>query len=458
MTTAVQTSFFSKDRSFYKRFIIVMLTVTLQNVVAYSVNMADNIMLGSFSQNALSGAATVNQIFFMVQQLAVGIGDTLVIVGSQYWGKKDMHSLRKVSGAGLKLALGGGILMVVLCSLLPSQLMAIFTTDAAIAQQGMEYMRIVKYTFLLFLITQALLATLRSVETVQIAFTVSIISLCVNCSINYCLIFGKFGFPQLGITGAAIGTLISRFVELVFVLIYILKVDKKLCLFSENPFKKDPEISRTFSVVAAQVLIQELVWAISIPLQSAIIGHLSSDAIAANSIATTFYQYLKVIARAMASATGVMIGSAIGKGDMNEVKAEGRTINIFAVTMGVILGLLLYALHTPLLSLYKLTPEAYSIANQLMLVMAILMVAMSYQMPILNGIIRGGGDTKFTMWVNMGLTWAVVVPLSFLSAFVWHLPVALVVLISQCDQILKCPIVLYRFRSYKWIRKLTKNA
>ena len=457
METQAAASFFSKDRMFYKRLFTILLTVSLQNVVAYSVNMADNLMLGSYSQVTLSGAATVNQIFFMVQQLSVGICDSLVIIGSQYWGRQNIRSLRKVGGCGLKLAAGGGLLIWALCLIFPSQLMAIFTTDASIASEGMAYMAIIKYTFVLFLITQAILATLRCAETVRIAFIVSCVSLVVNVGINYCLIFGKFGLPEMGIRGAAIGTLIARIVELIIVLVYALKVDQKVRLFSENPLKKDPGISHDFSVLATQILVQELFWAVSIPLQSAILGHLSSDAIAANSIATTFYQYLKVVVRAMASASAVMIGSAIGRGNMEEVKREGRTLSVIDLIIGAILGLILFLLHKPLLSMYSLTPEAYVMADQLLVLMAFLMVTMGYMMPVMNGILRGGGDAKFTLYVNMISTWAVVVPLSFMSAFLWKLPVVWVVFFSQSDQVFKAPIAFLRFRTYKWARKLTRD-
>jgi len=342
--------------------------------------------------------------------------------------------------------------------LFPRQLMAIFTTDAAIASEGMAYMAIIKYTFVLFLITQAILAALRCAETVNIAFVVSCISLVVNVGINYCLIFGKFGLPEMGIRGAAIGTLIARIVELIVVLVYTLKYEYKVRLFSENPLKKDPGISHDFSVLATQILVQELFWAVSIPLQSAILGHLSSDAIAANSIATTFYQYLKVVVRAMASASAVMIGSAIGRGDMEEVKTEGRTLSVIDLIIGTILGLILFLLHKPLLSMYSLTETAYVMADQLLVLMAFLMVTMGYMMPVMNGILRGGGDAKFTLYVNMISTWAVVVPLSFISAFVWKLPVVWVVFFSQSDQVFKAPIAFLRFRTYKWVKKLTRET
>ena len=234
--------------------------------------------------------------------------------------------MSKVGGCGLKLAAGGGLLIWALCLIFPSQLMAIFTTDASIASEGMAYMAIIKYTFVLFLITQAILATLRCAETVRIAFIVSCVSLVVNVGINYCLIFGKFGLPEMGIRGAAIGA---------------------------------------------------------------------------------------------------------------------------------ILGLILFLLHKPLLSMYSLTPEAYVMADQLLVLMAFLMVTMGYMMPVMNGILRGGGDAKFTLYVNMISTWAVVVPLSFMSAFWWKLPVVWVVFFSQSDQVFKAPIAFLRFRTYKWAKKLT---
>jgi len=456
--TYVKHAFFSKNRNFYRRLFTILLTVSLQNVIAYSVNMADNLMLGSYSQVTLSGAATVNQIFFMVQQLSVGICDSLVIIGSQYWGRKNVSALRKVGGCGLKLAFGGGALIFALCAVFPSQLMAIFTTDADIAAEGMAYMAIIKYTFILFLVTQALLATLRCADVVRIAFIVSCVSLVVNVGINYCLIFGKLGMPEMGIRGAAVGTLIARCVELAIVVVYILKKDRMVQLFSENPLKKDPGISHDFSVLATQILVQELFWAVSIPLQSAILGHLSSDAIAANSIATTFYQYLKVVVRAMASASAVMIGSAIGRGNIDEVKAEGRTLSVIDLMIGAILGMVLFLLHRPLLSMYALSDSAYVMADQLLVLMAFLMVTMGYMMPVMNGILRGGGDAKFTLYVNMIGTWAVVVPLSFMSAFWWKLPVVWVVFFSQSDQVFKAPIAFFRFCTYKWIRKLTRDS
>ena len=453
-------TFFTKDKNFYKVFFRLMLVVALQNLVAYSVNMLDNMMLGSYDQNALSGAATVNQIFFVVNQLAIAIGNALIVMSSQYWGKKDTCAIRILTGIVLIFSLLAAMIILVICSAFPEQLLGLFTTSPDIIMEGQIYLKILKWTFVLFLISNLLISMLRSVETVQISFVVSVISLIVNGGINYTLIFGHFGFPEMGIKGAAIGTLTARSLEFLIVLFYVTKIDKKVRVFDGGLLRgtftaENRKLCRDFIKVSTPVILSGLVWAISVPMQTAILGHLSSDAIAANSVATTFFQYLKVIVVAIASASSVVIGKSIGQGDRNEVKAVGRTLSVIDISIGIILAIVLLILRKPLLSMYNLTEEATILADHLMIVMSVVMVGMSYQMPVSVGVIQGGGDTKFQMYMNLISTWGIVMPLSFLAAFVWKLPVEWVVVAVQSDQLFKCVPVFLRFRSYKWIRKLT---
>ena len=195
-------------------------------------------------------------------------------------------------------------------------------------------------TFLIFILSHVLMSALRSVEIVNISFIISVISLIVDVSINYTLIFGKFGFPELGVTGAAIGTFTARVVELLVVLWYMIFKDTRLRLFTENFFADAASLSKDYAKIAAPVMAAGLIWAVSVPMQSAVLGHLpggvASDAIAANSVSSTFYQYLKVIVVAMASASGVMIGKAIGSGDMQRVCAEARSMSVIDVCVCVI--------------------------------------------------------------------------------------------------------------------------
>lgn len=458
--TKEREPFFTHDRSFYRQLFRLMGMVALQNIVAYSVNMADNIMLGSYSQTALSGAATVNQIFFLVQQTALTIGDSLVILASQYWGQGRVEPIRKLTGVAFKLGLTCGIVILLICEFFPVQVLGIFTSDPAIIAEGRAYLNIIQYTFVLFILTNVFMAALRSVETVNISFIISVVSLIVDVSINYTLIFGHFGFPEMGVVGAATGTITARIVELCIVVGYLLFRDKKLKLFSVNFLKGAGGLAKDYRKVAAPVITSGLLWAVSVPMQTAVLGHLpggvASDAIAANSVASTFYQYLKVIVVAMSSASGVMIGKAIGKGDMKRVKSDARSMSVLDICIGVILGLILFALRTPLLSMYSLNDRAHSLANQFICILSVVMVGMAYQMPVSAGIIRGSGDTRFSLLMNTISTWGIVMPLTFLSAFLWKWPAAAVVCVIQSDQIFKGLPTFLRFRSYKWVKKLTK--
>lgn len=453
-------TFFTHDRTFYRTFFRLMALVALQNLVAYSVNMADNIMLGRYSQSALSGAATVNQIFFLVQQATIAIGDALVIIASQYWGQKRTGPIRKLTGVALKLGLFCGLLVLGICILFPAGVLGIFTSDPAIISEGRAYLNIIQYTFVLFILSHVLMAALRSVEVVQISFIISVVSLIVDVSINYTLIFGKFGFPELGVTGAAIGTLTARALELLIVVWYMAFKDTRIRLFTENFLKDAGSLASDYAKIATPVIAAGLLWAVSVPMQSAVLGHLpggvGSDAIAANSVSSTFYQYLKVVVVAMSSASGVMIGKAIGAGDMKRVRSDARSMSVIDICVGIVLGLILLAARQPLLSMYSLNERAMELAGQFMYILCVVMVGMSYQMPVSSGIIRGAGDARFSLILNLVSVWCIVMPLTFLSAFVWKWPAPAVVCVIQSDQIFKGLPIFLRFRSYKWIKKLTK--
>ncbi len=207
----------TRDRRFYSTLWHLMIVIVLQNMIAYSVNMADNIMLGAYSQNALSGAATVNQIQFVLQQLTIATGDSLVALASQYWGQHKIEPIRRLTGIALVAGAVLGLLVFFATSLFPEAILRLFTTDEAILKEGLSYLRLIRFTYPLYVLSAVLMASQRSVETVRIAFYISVTSLIVNVCINYTLIYGKFGFPAMGIRGAAIGTLIARGLELLII-------------------------------------------------------------------------------------------------------------------------------------------------------------------------------------------------------------------------------------------------
>ena len=458
-TLSRKPGYFSRDPAFYKSVFRILILVALQNVINYSVNMADNIMLGSFSQDALSGSTCVNQFFFVIQSFASSLSSGYAVLGSQYWGKRDRDSICRLAGVAIKACFLFGLLVFLLAALFPTAIVSFFTRDAGIVGEGAAYLSIVKYTYLPFCLSLILMEILRSVETVHVAFYLSLSSLLINVGLNWLLIFGNAGFPAMGVRGAAVATLIARGVELLVLILYLLFRDKKLRLFSSDFLKPHTAFLKDYARITLPILLTGVAWSVATPVQSAILGRVSSDAIAANSIATTFYQYLKVITLAMSAASSVVIGKMVGKGDFEGAKQGAHSLEIMDLLIGFSLALALFLLRKPLLSLYTLTPETLKLADDLIKLMCLVMIFMSYEVPVMYGSMKGAGDTKFSSFMNIFFVWTISLPMAFLSAFVWHWGIVAIVACIQSDQAIKCIPAFLRFHCShdKWIHKLTRD-
>lgn len=445
----------TKDKKFYQTFLSMMVVIALQNLISYSVNMADNLMLGSYSQSSLSGAAVVNQIQFFWQQVTVGLGDGIIVLCSQYWGKKQIKPIKELLGIALIIGFCMGMFLFFITACFPEGVVRLFTNDEETILEAIHYLHIIKYTYVIFGITNLLLAVFRSVEIVKIAFFISVSTLLINVGINYTLIFGNFGMPQLGVVGAAIGTLVARIIELCIILFYIIFIDKRLCIKIKELCHPSKQLVHDFFKVSVPVVVTQALWGLSVPVQTAILGHLSADAIAANSVASTLFQYLKVFASSAAAAASILIGKTIGTGKTKYIKEYVNTLQCIFIAIGLFISAAILLIKNPLLSLYTLTDHAASMAASMLSVLGIICIGTAYQMPTAAGIIRGGGDTKFTLIMDTISIWCMVIPISFLAAYYWHLSPVIVVAILNSDQIFKCIPVAIRANRYKWITHLT---
>lgn len=435
-------------------FYSIYIPLVLQNVVTLSVNLADNIMLGAYSETALAGVAAVNQIQFVYQQLITALGDGLVIFGSQYWGNGQVQPIKKVTASAMCGALVFAAVLFTLASLFPRQAVGIFTTDSMIIGEGEAYLGLIRFTYFFFAVTQILLAAVRSTETVKIAFGLSILTFCVNCGINYILIFGNFGAPRLGVQGAAIGTLLARMTECAVLIFYICRKEQKLKIRFGDCLQFDRKLSKEYYKLTAPMLVVQGLWGLNTALQTVILGHMTAAAIAANSAASTLFLMVKSAAVGAASAAAVIIGKAIGTGDMKKVWEYSGKLQRRFVVIGVLSGVFLYFLRIPVLSLYDLSPQTMEMANTFLIILSVVCVGMSYQMPTNNGIIRGGGNALFVVKMDLISIWMIVLPLSFVMAFVVKASPAVVVCCLNADQIFKCVPAYLKSHYGKWIRKL----
>ena len=452
----IMKNIITKDKSFYNQFFSMYFILVLHNVIALSVNLADNIMIGSYSETALAGVAAVNQVQYVFHQILLGVGNALVVIGSQYWGQGRCNEIKRTSVGALIIGMSAALVIFVFAAVSPEGMIRIFSPSEPIIKAGSEYIKLIKYTYIIFALTSILLSSLRSVETVRIGFYVSMVTLVINCCINFVLISGRFGAPELGVTGAAIGTLTARIIELIMVVCYVAFADKKLRIRIGDVFAYDKILVKDYFKVSFSIILVAAMFGLSTALQSVILGHMSDSAIAANSMAGSLFQVLKIMSVAAASASAVIIGKTIGSDHMKKLKEYVCTLQFIFLCIGTVTSISLFLLRKPILSLYNLTEETKVLANGFLLVLCATGFGTAYQMPALIGIVQGGGDGKFILKNDIISIWCIVLPMSFLAAFVfkWH-PVAVVFCLNS-DQIFKCVAAAIKVTSYTWIKKLRR--
>ncbi len=446
-----------RDRSFFREFAWLCIPLMLEQAVILSVNLVDNVMLGAYSEASLAAAAAVNQVQFVFQQIVTGMGTVLIVLGSQYWGQKRPVQVRRLSSIALWGAVAAALLLFAAVSAFPQSVMRIFTNTPEVVDEGVRYLAVIRWSYLFFAMTNAMLASLRVVGRVGIALRVSAVSLVINLSLNAVLIFGRLGFPEMGICGAAVGTLAARIAETVIVACYYLSGKNPLAVKPREICSIDRMLAADYLRTGLPVLITQTLWGLNNALQTVILGHMSAAAIAAQSMSQTLFLLLKVASVGAASAASILIGRAVGKGDRERIRDMTRTLQVLFIGIGITLGLIMFAVRLPLLSLYRVSGGTREMANAFMLIQSAVLVTMSYQMPCGTGIIRGGGDTRFVLVMDLISIWGIVLPLSFLAAYVWNLSPVIVVVFLNLDQAFKCVPVGLRVNHYRWIHDLTRE-
>ena len=413
-------------------------------------------MLGSYSETAMSGVSLANQIQFLLQCLVNGVSNGLVVIASQYWGKQQTEPIRKVYAAALwsGVLISGTLAAAVLIA--PTAVLGILSNEAAIVKAGAEYIRIMGWTYLIFAVSNLLIALMRSVESVKIGFITSLLALVVNISLNYLLIFGKAGFPEMGAVGAAWATFAARVVELIAVAVYVFFMDKKVRLKLADALRLEKDYVRDFIKAGLPLIGSGGSWGVAMSVQTAIIGRLGAAAIGANAIAAPVFQVVAVLYGSSGTASSVLIGKTVGEDDIPRVKRYTKKLQIMYLIIGVLSAGLLLALKSSILGLYSVTEETRALAAAFINILAVTVIGSAYEAPCLVGIVSGGGDTRFVLFNDLIFMWGLVLPMSFLSAFVFHWSIPVTFFILKADQIAKCFVAVVKVNRFRWIRRLTR--
>ena len=444
-----------KDRQFLKTLVTLMLPMVAQNLITLAAQMMDSLMLGRLGQIELSASSLANQPFFIFNLLIFGMASGSSVLNAQFWGKRDIRSIKIVISICLKVALMVSILLGAAVMFFPETVMRIYTDDPQIIAAGSEYLRIIGWCYFFFGLSNTLLTTIRSVGIVRIAVIDSVFSLVCNSGLNYLLIFGNFGFPKLGIQGAAIATVIARMGEAVIVLVYILVIDRKLQFKLRDFWEFDVGLLKNYLKNGLPVAFNEVFWSVGVSIQSMIMGRLGASVVSASQIASIVQQFSSVLIFGVANAAAIIIGNDIGAGKMERARERVIWFRIIGVLLGILASGIILGLSGPVVSFYNVPDETKQLAIEMLRVLAVIVLFVAQTGIGVVGLLRGGGDPRFALFVDLAGLWLVATPAGLLSAFVFKAPVLVVYACTKLDEPVKLLMLAWRMRNHRWMRDVT---
>lgn len=446
-----------RDTQLYKMIVTIALPIAMQNLLVFLTQMLDTIMLGELGDVPLTASSLANQVFNVYSLFIFGIAGGSAVLTAQYWGKNDMEPIKIVMGTVLRLVAVVGLILSVIVLSFPRQIMSIFTPDIQVIEAGVEYIKIVGYMYFFFGISNTLISQLRSIEMVKVAVIANSASLMTNALLNYMLIFGKFGAPRLEVKGAAIATLIAKIVELMIVVLYVFVFDRRLNFQFSDLKRKDKLLSADLRKYCTPVVVNEVAWSLGIAMQSLLFGWMDTIAVSANTIIGVVQQLVTLVIFGVANAAAVIIGKTIGEGDMQLAMERGRKLKVFAIVIGIFSAILIILTRNIMVDFYNVSEDTKILAKQMLLITAVIVFFISNSGISIVGILRGGGDTRFSMVLEIVSLWLVAVPLGFIAGMVFDLPVIVVYALFKSDEVVKTVVCWIRIGGDRWLRNVTRD-
>lgn len=444
-----------KNKEFLSKLIKTALPITLQNLMLALVAVSDSLMLGNLEQNFMAAVTLATQIQFVQNMFMSSTVEASAILGAQYWGKGDRNSLNSIFCTTFKICGAIGLVAFGLCVFLPRQLMLIFTNEEVLIQIGIDYLRIAGWSYLLTGFSQCYLAIMKVTGHPDTTAKISSFAVVLNIILNAVFIFGLCGVPAMGVKGAAIATLIARIVEIFMAVGMSYKKDYVHIHFKEI-FKPHKDLFHDFLRCWLPLLGAFLLWGVGFTSYTAFMGHLGTDAAAANSICAIVRDVICCLCNGLASGGGIIVGHELGAGKLEEGKDYGNKLIILAFICGFVSALLMFVLTPIALKFIRLSDGTTTLLYQMMIVMTVYMIGRAVNSIIINGIFAAGGDTLFDLYSLAVVMWGFAVPLAALGTFVFHWPVVIVYACTCLDEVGKIPWVVIHFKKYKWVKDLTR--
>lgn len=445
-----------KKDVFYSQIFKLVIPIIIQNLLSAAVSSADVIMLnyvGQASISAVSLAAQYANVLFMV---FYGLGTGATMLCAQYYGKGDIRAIQVVEGIAMRFSLVIAVIFAGAALLIPKQMMLLFTNDPELIQIGASYLRYMSISYLCWGITEVYLAVLRSIGRVAISTVMNVIAFSLNVLLNAVFIFGLFGAPKLGAMGVAIATSLSRLVELAACFI-VSFMSKDIKLDFKYMFMRNKALFSDFVRLSLPALGNDISWSVAFSMYSVIIGHLGTDAVAANSFVVVVRNFGTILCFGMASAGGILLGNIIGENKLEEAKAAAKKLMKLTIITGAIGGLIVLGVSPIVMRYADLTEQAMYYLKWMLLINTYYVMGIAVNTTLIAGVFRAGGDSRFGFICDTIDMWGYAVPLGFLAAFVFKLPVMWVYFLLCTDEFVKWPWVIKHYLSGKWLKNITRD-
>lgn len=446
----------SEKRIFYRKLWGLVFPIAIQNLMTALVSASDAFMLGFVSQTSLSAVSLATQIQFVhnLFMLALTIGATTL--AAQYWGKGDTDSVEEILAIVLKISMAVSVVFFIAAMFFSGFLMRIFTNDIKLIQAGIPYLRIVSVSYLFMGFSQIYLCIMKNSGRTAKSTIYGSVAVVINIGFNVIFIFGLAGFPAMGIAGAALATTVSRALELLLT-IYENMHRSLICVRLKYIRNSSKKLKKDFWHYTTPVLGNELVWGCGFTMFSVIMGHLGSDAVAANSVANILKNIIACVCNGIGIGAGIIVGNELGKGEMERAREYGNRLFKLAVFAGAVSGLILLAVG-PVLRIFtgSLSAQAHSYLKNMMYICTYYMIGKSVNATVIAGVFCAGGDTKFGLKCDAVTMWVILIPIGMITAFVLKLPIMVVYFIISMDEIIKLPAVYRHYKKYNWVRNLTE--
>ena len=441
-----------RKQSLRKEIIRLALPMALQQFMTALVGACDAIMLGKLSQNAMSAVSLATQVTFVFNlfMYAFVTGENMFV--AQYYGKGDYEGISKIFSLVTKACGIVAVIFLIGTFFFPRQIMAVLTNEEELITLGSEYLRVIGISYLLSSIAQTFLAIMKNCNAVNVSTLINSVMVILNIILNAVFIFGLFGCPEMGIRGAALATVLATVVQVVWSVGYVLCRIKSVKL---NLHRCEREITSHFWQKAIPLLINNLAWGIGFSMYSVVMGHLGTDAVAANGIANISKNLIVCFCLGLGNAGSIIVGNRLGANRLEEAKEAGGLLTKTAIIAGILSGIVLIILSPFITQMVDLTPTARGYLQKMLLICSYYIAGKSVNCMTIGGIFAAGGDSKFGMMCDSITLWCITVPLGCICAFILKLPVMVVYFVLNLDEIIKLPVVYKHYKKYKWIKNLT---